>query len=72
MNCAQTVPMFGEDDVPPDLRPFIDVLLNGDVRGVFDLIGCPKDTDEHRLKRSRMTGTTRHSNQQPSESQAAV
>ena len=31
MNCAQTVPMFGEDDVPPNLRPFIDVLLNGDV-----------------------------------------
>ena len=31
---AQTVPMFGEDDVPPDLRPFIDVLLNGDVESI--------------------------------------
>jgi len=48
MNCAQTIATLGEDDVPPNLRPFIDALLNGDGEGYSNTepASSPKDGDE--------------------------
>jgi hypothetical protein len=47
MNCAKTIPTPGEDDVPPNLQPFIDVLLNGDGEQYSNQPArCPKDADE--------------------------
>ena len=67
MNSAQTVPMFGEDNVSPELRPFIDVLLNGDgEKYSTPPASCPKDADE-RGQEGQEWREQRHSNQQPSE-----
>ena len=47
MNHAPANGRQADDDIPPPLSGrFLEVLLNGDVRGVFNFIGCPKDTDE--------------------------
>lgn len=51
MNCQQTHPSLVEDDIPPGLRPFIDVLLTEyDERCANALSGaCPN----HMVKRDQ-------------------
>lgn len=48
-----------DDDVPPDLRPFIDILLNGDREAYSNSNPtiCPKDLDKGESS-SRMAGAT--------------
>lgn len=50
MNCAQTIPTLGEDDIPPNLRPFIDVLLNETAEDHSNAAPatCPKDQREQK------------------------
>ena len=52
MNCPQTIPTFDEDDVPPNLRPFIDALLNENCVGNPDSVPpiCRQDVDEQSRK----------------------
>jgi hypothetical protein len=60
MKRADVSTTVSDADVPPNLRPFIDVLLKGDREGYSNTKPaiCSKDVDEHESRTSRMAGTT--------------
>ena len=50
MNCSHTNLALVEDDIPPNLRPFVDVLLNetAEEHSNTTPATCPKDQHEQK------------------------
>ena len=66
MNRAQANAVISDDDVPPSLRSFIDVLLNGDCEGYSNIVPPIYPTNVNECESNvKNGGARRDSNPRP-------